>query len=54
MKAVVFRKLNNIFSLSILALMAVALIAGQAKLPQEAAGSGEFYLQITSIRHNDE
>lgn len=54
MKAVVFRNLNDILSLTLLTLMVIALVAGQANLLPDAAGSDDFDAQITSIRHDRE
>jgi len=54
MKAAVFRNLNDIVSLTVLTLMAVALVAGQSSLPPDTAGGDEVELQMTSIRHHGE
>jgi hypothetical protein len=54
MKTAVIRKLNDIVSLTVLVLMAVALIAGQANVAGRSPGSDDLNLQVTSIRHNGE
>jgi hypothetical protein len=52
MKAVAIRYLNEIISISILTLMAGALIAGQIDATGQTAGSVDLEWQTTSIRHN--
>lgn len=54
MKAAVFRNLSDIVSLTVLTLMAVALVAGQANLTPDTAGAEDVELQVTNIRHNGE
>lgn len=54
MKTALIRKFNDIVSLTVLVLMAVALIAGQAKLIGYSPASDDLNLQVTSIRHNGE
>jgi hypothetical protein len=54
MKAAVIRNFNEIVSLTVLALMVVALIAGQVNMIGLAATGDELNLQVTSIRHNGE
>ena len=54
MKAVVIRNLNEIVSLTVLALMAVALIAGQVNPIGDVVASNDFNLHVTSFRHNGE
>jgi hypothetical protein len=54
MKATAFRYLNDIISLIVLVLMAVALIAGQAEATAHAASGHESAGQTTSFRHDGE
>jgi len=55
MKATVIRHLNDIVSITVLTLMAVALIAGQADATEHAVVSSTTHAsQATSIRHNGE
>jgi hypothetical protein len=54
MKATVIRYLNDIVSLTVLTLMAVALIAGQADATEHAVSNTTHASQATSIRHNGE
>jgi hypothetical protein len=54
MKTAVIRNLNEIVSLTVLAMMVVALIAGQVNMLGHAAAGDELSLQVTSIRHNGE
>lgn len=54
MKAAAIRYLNEIISLTVLVLMAVALIAGQHDAIAPAVDSVKSDWQVSSIRHDDE
>jgi len=54
MKAATVRYLNEIISLTVLVLMAVALIAGQSEASGRAVENVDLEWQATSIRHNGE